>query len=188
MNQAMPFGLSLYRKQDQNHKVLKDLLQYLKTTSRVNGHSFSYIEAETSLHPHLSLWENIQVEMGPVSFKEFQHSLNPELSSLLNLLKNTDKKTSEADVWEKFLVSLMKGIMGPSQNLLIDLNEEVIPTLMIQHFKKCILLATKKKQVYLATANSSLWLDCAHTIVTRKEFKFSIEILDSENVKKHWVA
>lgn len=182
------YGLSLFNKYQQDSKVLKDLLQYLKTYSRATGHSFSYIEAETSLHPDLSLWENIQVEMGPLSMREIQGSLKPDLSALLNLIKNPEMKTREAAAWEKFLISLVKGITGPSQNLLIDLNEDFLSPLIIQQFKKNILQATQSKQVILATANSSLWLDCAHTIVTRKEFKFEIETIGSENLKKHWIA
>jgi hypothetical protein len=188
MDSQKPFGLFLYKKENQNSVVLKELLQFLKSTSRANGHSFSYIEAETSLHPHLSLWENIQVEMGPTTFKDFKQVLKPELSSLLNLIKSPELSAKEAQVWEKFLISLVKGIMGPSQNLLIDLNEDLLSPLIIQQFKKCILQATAYKTVYLASAHSSLWLDCAHTLVERKEYKFETKSLDSENIKKHWVA
>lgn len=185
---SSPFGLSLFTKDNQEAKVLKELLQFLKTTSRVTGHSFSYIEAETSLHPQLSLWENIQVETGPTTFRDFQQSLKPELSALLNLIQNPDLKAHDAQVWEKFLISLVKGIIAPSHNLLIDLNEDLLSPLLIQQFKKCILEATTHKQVLLASSHSSLWLDCAHTIVTRNGFKFETKVLDSEKIKKHWVA
>ena len=188
MDSAKPFGLYLYRKEDQNSKVLKDLLQFMKTNSRGSTHSFSYIEAETSLHPQLSLWENIQVEMGPSSLNDFQQSLKPELSSLLNLIQKFDLPAKEAAVWEKFLISLVKGILAPSQHLLIDLNEELLSPILIQHFKKSILAVTKNKTVVLASANTSLWLDCAHTIVSRNEYKFEVEELDSDKIKKHWAA
>lgn len=188
MNKVQPFGLSLFTKDQQNSKVLKDLLQYLKTASRGTGHSFSYIEAETSLHPNLSLWENIQVEIGSSSLRDFQNSLKPELSALLNLIQNPDMKTSDAEVWEKFIISLVKGIIAPSQNLLIDLNEDLLSPMLIQQFKRCILEATKEKQVLLASSHSSLWLDCAHTLVTRSGFKFETKILDSDKIKKHWAA
>lgn len=188
MNSVSPYGLSLFSKNHQDSKVLKDLLHYLKSTSRGSGHSFSYIEAETSLHPELSLWENIQVEMGPVSFKEIQNSLKPELSALLNLVKNPEVKAKEAAVWERLLISMVKGITGPSQNLLIDLNEDSLSPMIIQLFKRIILDSSFEKQVILATSNTSLWLDCAHTIVKRKEFQFEVEFLGSENIKKHWAA
>jgi len=188
MDSQKPFGLYLYRKDNQDSKVLKDLLQFMKTNSRVNAHSFSYIEAETSLHPQLSLWENIQVEMGPSTIREFQQSLKPELSSLLNLIQRPELPAREAAVWEKFLISLVKGILAPSHHLLIDLNEDLLSAVLIQHFKKSILTVTDNKTVILASANSSLWLDCAHTIVSRKEYKFETEKLDSEKIKKHWAA
>jgi len=188
MNSVKPFGLYLYRKETQNSKVLKDLLQFMKTHSRMNSHSFSYIEAETSLHPQLSLWENIQVEMGPSTLKDFHQSLKPELSSLLNLIQKPELPAKEAAVWENFLISLVKGVLAPSHHLLIDLNEELLSPVLLQHFKKSILSVSDHKTVILASANSSLWLDCAHTIVSRKEFKFEIEKLDSENIKRHWAA
>lgn len=159
----------------------------MKTSSSMRTHSFSYIEAETSLHPQLSLWENIQVESGPTAFRDFQQSLKPELSSLINLIKNTEIAAKDAQVWEKFLISLVKGVIAPSQHLLIDLNEEILPPTIIQHFKKSILAVSGEKTIILASANSSLWLDCAHTLVTRKEFKFETEKLDSD-IKKHWAA
>lgn len=188
MNMTSPIGLSLFTKDQQDAKVLKELLQFLKTTSRGSGHSFSYIEAETSLHPQLSLWENIQVEIGSSTFRDFQSSLKPELSSLLNLIQSPDLKACEAQIWEKFLISLVKGIIAPSQNLLIDLNEDLLSPMLIQQFKKCILGATTHKQVLLASSHSSLWLDCAHTLVTRNGFKFETKVLDSEKIKKHWAA
>lgn len=159
----------------------------MKTSSSVRGHSFSYIEGETSLHPQLSLWENIQVETGPSAFYDFQQSLNPELSSLLNLIKDPELVAKDAQIWEKFLISLVKGIIAPSNHLLIDFNEEVLPPLMIQNFKKAILSVSTEKTIILASANLSLWLDCAHSLVTRKEFKFETEKLDSD-IKKHWAA
>lgn len=179
-------GLYLYRKEMPDLTVLKDLLQFLRTNSRSAGNSFSYIEAKTSLHPHLTLWENLQLEVGTRSWNEFQQELKPEWLSLIKLIKDPHRKTSEAQTWECFMVSLLKGLLIPSQNLLIDMNEDLLSPFMIQQFKKCVLLATKEKTVYLATANSSLWMDCAHTMVSRKEYKFEILDLDAENLKLKW--
>jgi ABC-type branched-subunit amino acid transport system ATPase component len=188
MNSPKPFGIYIYKKQTQDSIVLKDLLQFLKKTAPTKSHSFSYIEAETSLHKNLSLWENIQLEIGPIHWKEFQHNLKPEWIPLVNLLKDPALLTHQAEVWERFLVSLIKGLMTPTLNLLIDMNEELLSPFLIQNFKKAILEATKEKTVYLATANSSLWLDCAHSIVNRNEYKFEIESLNPEFIKKHWAA
>ncbi|MFP5384531.1 MAG: hypothetical protein ACLGHN_00535 [Bacteriovoracia bacterium] len=188
MNIERPFGFYLFTKSSRDHKVLKDLLQFVKTVSPGKGNSFSYIEAETSLHPHLSLWENLQLEAGISSVKDLTHLLKPEQSALVNLLKRPDMKSKDAEIWEKFLVSLLKGLISPSHNLLIDMNEELLSPFLIQSFKRAVLHSTDSKVVYLASANSSLWLDCAHTIVGRKEYQFEIQSLNAEMIKKHWAA
>lgn len=181
-------GLYLFKKETQDAKALKELLQFLRSSAPGKSHSFSYIEAETSLHPHLSLWENLQLETGFASWKEFQHGLKPEWSALVNLLRRPELKAAHSETWEKFIVSLLKGLMTPTQNLLIDMNEDLHTPLLIQNFKKSIFEITKDKTVLLATANSSLWIDCAHTLVDRKEYKFEIQAMDSVSLKKHWIA
>lgn len=180
------FGLYLYKKENQDQKVLKDLLQFVRSHSPAKTLSFSYIEAETSLHPHLSLWENLQLEIGASSWKEFQEKLKPEWLNLVKLIKDPEILTEKSEPWEKFLISLLKGLTHSSQNLLIDMNEDMFSPFMIAQFKKAMLLATHDKNVFLASAHSSLWLDCTHTIVNRKEYKFELEILGSENLKLKW--
>jgi ABC-type branched-subunit amino acid transport system ATPase component len=183
-----PFGLYLFKKETQDSKVLKELLQFLRTTVPAKNASFSYIEAETSLHPHLSLSENLQLELGFESWKDFQKTMRPEWQALVTLLQRPEIKAQECEVWEKFVVSLLKGVMSPSKNLLIDMNEDLHSPFLIQNFKKSVLKATQEKTVFLATANSSLWLDCAHTIVGRKDYLFDIQTLNAEMVKKYWAA
>lgn len=188
MNTDAKFGLYLFQKPSSDLKVLKDLLQFLKTLSPGKKSSFSYIEAETSLHPHLSLWENLQLEAGVSNWQDLKTSLKPDQVALLNLLKSPDQKSLDSEFWENFTVSLLKGLINPSQHLLIDMNEKHLTPFMIQNFKKIVLHTTQYKTIYLASANSSLWLDCAHTLVDRKEYKFEIQSLDSDKIKKHWVA
>lgn len=184
----MPYGLYLFKKENKSSVVLRELLQLLRTTTPTKGHSFSYIEAETSLHPNLSLWENLQLEIGPIHWNDFYRNLNSEWLPLANLLRRPDTLASEAQTWEKFLVSLLKGMMLTSQSLLIDMNEDLLSPLIIQNFKKTILEVTKEKTVYLASANTSLWLDCAHSVVGRNGYKFEIETFDSNQIKKHWAS
>ncbi len=181
-------GLYLFQKPAEDHKVLKDLLQFLKTLAPGKKSSFSYIEAETSLHPDLTLWENLQLESGVPSWQDLYHYLKPDQIALLNLLKTPDRKSQDSEFWENFTVSLVKGLISPSQNLLIDMNENLLTPFMIQNFKKVVLHTTQYKTVYLASANSSLWLDCAHTLVDRKEYKFEIQKLDSDSIRKYWAA
>jgi ABC-type branched-subunit amino acid transport system ATPase component len=184
MDSNRPYGLYLLKKEKQDGTVLKELLQLLRTVTPSKGHSFSYIEASTSLHPNLSLWENLQIELGPIHWNEFHKNINSEWKPLANLLRHPDTVAAEAQTWERFLVSLLKGFMLPTQNLLIDVNEEILSPLLIQNFKKTILEVTKDKNVFLASANSSLWLDCAHSMVGRSGYKFEIEALDLKLAKK----
>ncbi len=188
MMKEKPFGLYLYKKHSLTQPALKDLLQFLKTVAPVQSNSFSFVEGESSLHPNLSLWENLQLETGAGCLREFQGTLNSEHRALVNLLQEPAIPCREAQNWERFIVSLLKGIISPSRNLLVDMNEELLTPHLIQSFKKNVLLAATTKTVFLASANTSLWLDCAHSLVDRKEYRFEVETLDGEIIRKHWIA
>lgn len=188
MDLQRPVGIYLYQKESHDRKVLKDMLQLLRTSNPGKPNSFSYIEAETSLHPHLSLWENLQLEIGPSSLKELEMTLRPEWLALLSLINQPNQLTKDAPTWEKFTASLLKGLMNPSQNLLIDMNEDLFTPFILQSFKKSVIDATKHKTIYLASGHSGLWLDCAHTLVGRREYEFEIQLLDQETIKRHWAA
>lgn len=183
-----PFGLYLFHKERKDLHVLKELLQFLKTNCRGRAASFAYVEAQTSLIPNLSLWENLQMVVGCHNWMEFMQALSPQWQPLARLLRDTDRLASSAEVWEKFCISLLKGLHGPGNNLLVDMNEDLLSPLMVQNFKKTLISTAKDRHIYLATANTSLWLDCAHTLVTRKDYEFVSETLDHEKVKLHWVA
>lgn len=188
MNGHTPYGFYLYQKNTQDNKVLKDLLQFIRSTAPGKHHTFSYIEAENSLHPHLSLMENLQLEVGFKNWDEFQGNTRSEWAALMNLIKRPHLEATKAENWERFLVSYLKGAMTPAKNLLIDMNEDLYSAFHLQSFKKNLLQITKEKSVFIATANSPAWLDCAHTLIGRKEYQFEIQKLDGELVKKHWAA
>lgn len=183
-----PLGLYLYKKNSEKNVVLKELLQFMRTVSPSHSNSFSYIGPGHSLHPHLSLWENLQLETGITNWRDFQQLLNPDQYSLVNLLKEPQKKVSDSETWESFLISLLKGIFGPSRNLLIDMNEALINPFIIENIKKCIHLATDSKTIYLASSNTNFWLDCAHSLIDRKEYSFVVENLNQKEVKKKQMA
>lgn len=188
MNVNESYGLYLFKKSNEAENSLKEMLQFLKSQSVFKSSQFSYIEAGTSLHPELSLIENIQIELGKVSWDELPFYLSGDLQGLLNLIASPEIKASEAQNWEKFLVSFIKGTLLPTKNLIIDINEQNLSPFLIQKFKKNILDITESKTVYLATANTSLWLDCAHSLVGRKGYDFEVEILASELIKKNWAS
>jgi hypothetical protein len=187
MRNEMPLGLTLYKKSSSEAIILKELLQLLRTFSPQQSNSFSFIDAKNSLFPHLTLKENILLEAGPfLNWKEFCGNLNPDQLALANLLTQPEKKTIEAASWEMFLVSLIKGLINPSKNLLIDMDESLYSSIIIENFKKSIILCSEKN-IYLATSNTNFWIDCAHSIVNKKEYNFEIENLKSD-IKKKWAA
>src|SRR5665647_1539352 len=159
MDTNKPYGLYLFQKERKDLHVLKDMLQLVRTHSPNKSVSFAYIEAQTSLIPDLTLWENLQLELGGNNWKEFCSTLDPQWLPLANLLKDPHAVTDKSEPWEKFTVSLLKGVLIPSQHLLIDMNEDHLSPFMVQNFKKFFLKMAQVKQVYLASAYSSLWLD-----------------------------
>jgi hypothetical protein len=187
MNQVNPFGLYLYRKEHRDQAVLKDLLQLLKTNSPGKVPGFAYVEAQNSLLPSLSLWENLQLVVGHSSWKEFGGGIRPEFAHLFRIITRPDLKSSQAESWEKFTISLLKGLCTPG-HLLIDINEELLTPLMIKNFKETVLSITQEKQIYLASASSALWLDCAHSVISKEEYRFVIEKMDENVLKRHWAA
>lgn len=187
MESQKPYGLCLLKKERKDLNVLKDLLQLMKTHSAKPIAGFAYVEAQTSLIPNVSLKENLQIELGFRDWREFSEALNPECRSLVRLLK-PETLTQEAQAWEKLITSFVKAILNPAQNLLVDMNEDLLSPLMLQQFKKSLLTSTSTKNIYLASANDSLWFDCAHSLVSRKSYEFVIEKLDSNLVKRHWAA
>lgn len=188
METKSPFGVYLYQKESPETGVLKELLQLMKCKGQGKFSSFAYVEAETSLIPTLSLWENLQLVSGGHSFKEVSENLSPELSQLLKLVKDPHKKAKSSEAWEKFLLSLVKGLVVSNHHLLVDMNEDLLSPFMVQNFKRTLLKTQESKNIFLASASTSLWLDCAHSVVTRKEYDFVVNKLDAEKLKLHWAA
>lgn len=183
-----PLGIWLYQKDRKDQHVLKDLLQLLKSSMPQKTVYFSYVEASSSLIPSLSLWENLQIEVGHSSWREVSELLRPEWAVLMNIIRNPNIKTQKAQDWEKFTICLLKGLMSPHKNLLIDVNEDLLPTFMLHNFKKILINSHQDKQIYLASANSSAWLDCAHSLIIKNNYEFKIEKLGEENLKRQWIA
>jgi hypothetical protein len=188
MELSKRYGIYLYKKEHQELNVLKDMLQLLKTHNIQKNISFAYVEAQTSLISNLSLWENLQIVTGGNSWRDTLKQLHADWMPLINLIKNPEMKAEDAQPWERFIISLLKGLASSCKTLLIDFNEDLIPFLMIQNLKKTFVKITEHKNIYLASASHSLWLDCAHSIITRQQFKFHVEVLDPEGIKRHWVA
>lgn len=168
--------------------VLKELLQLSKTVSAGKSSGFSFVHGASSLIPHLSLWENLQLSVPQEHWGDFVKELNPSLGALANLLKDPSKKAASGEPWECFLVSLLKGIHEPTPHLLVDMQEEIFPAFIVKTVKAALMKTSTQKTVYLSSTAPSLWLDCAHHLVKKNGFQFIFEQLDSESIRKHWAA
>lgn len=150
---------------------------------------FSFVESQTSLIPNLTLFENLQLEVGTSNWELYKKSQPSTYLNLMNLITNPDKGTQASHPHEKFIISLLKGISGPAQYLLIDCQEVGLSPFVIKSLKETLMKASLTKSLVIGTAHPSLWLDCAHRIVKRQENQeFHVEQLDAEIVKKHWAA
>jgi hypothetical protein len=186
MDRQLPFGLCLYQKDKKATKVLKDLLQLLRSTSPTRNISFFYVEAD-ALIPNLSLWENLQMGTGHSSWTEFTQSLSNQERNLARLIRDPYNQSQQAEAWEKFIISFLKGLSTGS-HLLIDVDETLLPIFIVQGLKELIVKTTHERKIFLATASTGLWLDCAHSLVEKKQFHFESKTFDAEALKKNWAA
>lgn len=180
MKSSQNTGLYLFSKSLDTDTALKPILQYLRSHSPGKNLQFAYVESETSLLPHLSLWENLHVVVGGSTWKEFSAQLEVDCLPLINLIRDPHVKASEASVWEKLTTSLLKATLIQSQHLIIDINESHHTALNLMNFKKILMTLSEKKNVYVATATPAAWMDSAHTLITRKEYEFVVEALTAD--------
>ncbi len=168
--------------------VLKELLQLSKTVAAGKISGFSFVHGNSSLIPGLTLWENLQLSAPHELWDDFVKDNNPLISSLIPLLKEPYKKASVSAPWECFLVSLMKGILDPTPQILVEMNEDSFPPFIIKTIKSTLMKSSHDKIVYLSSTTPSLWLDCAHHLVRKNGYAFEFQKMDRELLKRHWAA
>ncbi len=168
--------------------VLKELLQLSKTVAAGKCSGFSFVHGNSSLIPGLTLWENLQLSAHKELWDDFVKENHPMISSLIPLLKEPYKKASVSAPWECFLISLMKGILEPTPQLLVEVNEESFPPFLMKTIKSALMKSSQDKVIYLSSAAPSLWLDCAHHLVRKNGYAFEFEQMDHELIKRHWAA
>jgi hypothetical protein len=183
MKNPQQFGYYLFQKSPGPSVALKDMLRFTRTYSPGKGLQFAHVEGETSLIPHLTLWENLHVVTGGQSWSELVAGLDLDLRPLVNLIQNPDVITKKATPWERLTVSLIKATLMNAQHILVDINEELHSHINILNFKRTITVLAQKKNVYIATTNISLWMDCAHSLVKADGYEFIIEELELERLK-----
>lgn len=170
----MTLLMKLYAKNRQDSFVLKELLQFIKTTTPGKRPSFSYVETSTSLLPNLSLWENLQLVSGVKEWVDLSSYLSPEYQSLINLIKEPLTTASQAEDWDRMITCLLKGIISNPDFLLIDINEDCFSPLNLQNLKKIVHLLSDDRKVLLATANTAFWEDASKGIITKEGFEFKV--------------
>lgn len=187
-NQQQP-GIYVYeRSAPSSSPVLKELLQLCKTVAGGKSSGFSYVHGSSSLIPNLSLWENLQLSCPHELWDDFVKDHHPALTSLIALVKEPYKKAAFATNWECFLISLMKGVLEPTPHLLVDMEEDMFPPFIVKTIKSAIMKSSVEKVVYLSSATTSMWLDCAHSLVKKNGYSFVFEEMNREELRRHWVA
>ncbi len=176
-------GLFLFQKAKCTDTNLKEMLQFIRSHAPGKTLQFAYVESETSLIPHLTLWENLHVVVGGSNWKEFTAQLEVDWQPLVNLVRDPNKVASEATCWDRLTVSLIKATLIKTQHILIDINEDLHSPLNLMNLKKMLTVLSKQKNVYLASANPSHWLDSSHSLVKREGYEFKIESLILEETK-----
>lgn len=176
-------GLNLFTKGKARDTVLKQMLQYLRACSVGRSLQFAYVESETSLIPHLTLWENLHVSTGGNSWQEFLRQAEADWRPLINLIKDPFIKAADATSWERFTVSLINALVSNSPHVLIDMNEESHTELNLQNLKKLLHLLCEKKKVLVATAKPELWVDTAACLISRSGYEFVVQDLNTSPLK-----
>ena len=176
-------GLNLFTKAKARDTVLKQMLQYLRASSPGKSLQFAYVESETSLIPHLTLWENLHVTTGGNSWQEFVSQAEADWLPMINLIKSPSTRARDATCWERFAVSLIKASISNSPNVLIDVNEEAHTQLGLQNLKKMLLLLSETKKVFVASATPDAWLDASACLISRIGYEFEVQDLKESNLK-----
>lgn len=179
-----PAHFYLFSKANSDETSLKDMLQFLRSKAPGKTLQFAYVETNSSLIPHLSLWENLHVVLGGSSWKEFTAKLESEWSPLINLIQDPNLKASDASPWERLIVALLKGTLIQAQHILIDMNEDLHSPLNLSNFKKVLVHMAQQKNIMIATSQPAIWKDAATAVISRQGYEFIIEDLKAAPVKR----
>jgi hypothetical protein len=181
-------GLYLYQKKSNKLLVLKDLIKLHKTIAKTGPLLFSYVEAKSSLHPELTLWENIKLATGNANWREFCQTLCPHINFLLKYISNAHQKASESSTLERFIVAFIQGYQE-KETLLIDVDEDLLNLDFIQDLNRIFVNQEIKKKIYLATANPNLWSSLSDQIFYKDEKnQFQMMKLNPDKTKNSWAA
>ena len=178
-------GFYLFQKSQGSDTALKEMLQFLRAESPRKSLQFAYVEGETSLLPYLTLWENLHVAVGGSSWKDFIAQLEVDWQPLVKLIKDPHQTASAATPWERLTISLIKATLIKSQHILIDINEDIYSPLNLLNFKKMLVIIAQRKEVYIATSDTTHWLDSSQGLIKRNGYEFELEVLAPQKTKRH---
>ena len=176
-------GFYLFQKSQGSSNALKEMLQFLRSDSPGRNLQFAYVEANTSLIPHLTLWENLHIVIGGSSWKEFVSQLEVDWHPLVNLIKDPDILASVATSCDKLTISLIKATLIKSQHLIVDIDQDHYSPLNFLHFKKMLIKLAQRKNILIATADTALWLDSSHSLIKKNGYEFIVEKLSLDKIK-----
>lgn len=177
-------GFYLFQKTQSSSNALKEMLQFLRADSPGRSLQFAYVEANTSLIPHLTLWENLHIVSGGTNWKEFVSQLESDWHPLINLIKKPDTLASEADSWDRLTVSLIKADLIKSQHLIVDIEESKYSPMNLLHFKKMLINLAQKKNILIATTDTTHWIDASHSLIKKDGYEFVVEKLGPDIFKR----
>lgn len=177
MKNTPQYGYFLFEKSPGPTVALKDMLQFMKANAPGKGAQFAHVEGETSLIPHLSLWENLHVVSGGHSWIELTGGLDANLQPLIKLINNPNTLSKDATPWERLAVSLIKATLMNTPHIMVDIHEDHHSQLNLLNLKKMLQYLSQHKKVYIAATKIELWIDEASCLVKREGYQFVIEEL-----------
>ena len=162
--------------------ALKDFIYYLKASGRTGILNFSYSGGVNSLHPHLSIKDNLILDAIPKSFIKsnvdnffgiINELQNKSLKLLLESLEDLDYKVKDLSLDDINLVSLIKTLLSGQEDLFL-LNPGLnLSKNNIDIIKDAIEFEvySNHKNVFIKSQNKELWFDITTHFISINEDK-----------------
>jgi hypothetical protein len=168
-----------------NSNPLKDFIYYLKSHGTLGVIDFSYSDKIDSLHPKLTIKENLILDAIPKSFirdnlnnfDEIINALdNKHLKQMIKQMNNLDIPVGLVSSENIKLASLVKSLLSEHEYLFLVNPEEFQNINTIQTIKDCISyeVENNSKTVLIKSVKKELWFDIAtHFIAKNQDHTFT---------------
>lgn len=165
--------------QEWKQNSLKEFIYFLRFFGSKGVIDFSYASAFESTHPKLSIKDNFILDSVPTSLiknkednlKERINKLNNKvLIDLINDLESIDRKTSQLNLEEQKLCSIVKSLLSSSEYIFLESPDLGLSQKTLKKIKKSLLFEVEHNNriVFIHAKNNNSWLDIATNIVTKK--------------------